>query len=287
MTKVDRLLHLAHGPFACTLDPQMGGALHNLTYAGRHFLRSAWRPVSAAETACFAMLPFCNRVSGEVRMNDKAWPIAPNFGTPPAPCHGDGWQSVWKIDEYSIHSAQLSLASRHPPFAYNASQTLNLSDEGLRMELSIRNEAEEVMPFGLGFHPYFPDPDMATLKFTAHRIWLEGPDRLPTEPVSVPPELDHASGGPISPHWRNNSYDDWAGLVQIDWSDGRRLSMQADAILSFLHVYRPPGQRFFCLEPQTHVSGAMGWAHGAMHGIAQLAPGATLQAAITLSPSLP
>jgi aldose 1-epimerase len=233
------------------------------------------------------MLPFCNRVSGEVRMNAKAWPIAPNFGTPPAPCHGDGWQSVWKIDEHSIHSAQLSLASRHPPFAYNASQTIALSDEGLRMELSIRNEAEEVMPFGLGFHPYFPDPDMATLKFTAHRIWLEGPDRLPTEPVSVPPELDHASGGPVSPHWRNNSYDDWAGLVQIDWSDGRRLSMQADAILSFLHVYRPPGQRFFCLEPQTHVSGAMGWAHGAMHGIAHLAPGATLQAGITLSPSLP
>ena len=280
------VISLSLGKLDCQIDPALGGAVLGLHYGGRPFLRPTVQGTKAVDSACFAMLPYCNRiVGGAVRLGKHAWPIKPNFGMPPAPCHGDGWQSAWTICDLTASSALLSLTSRAVPYAYRAEQCFELDSTGLRISMSIVNRGEITMPFGLGIHPYFPDPQNATVRFAAQRFWLEGPDRLPTEPISLPPELDAAAGLRISPHWRNNCYDGWDGKASIDWNDGRTLQL-AGSGFEVLHLFRPEAQDFFCLEAQSHVSGAMGWPDGTDYGIVALAPGASMAASLMLSPSL-
>lgn len=277
---------LSSGRLHCQIAPDLGGAILGMQLDGRHFLRATPQATSAAESAGFAMLPFCNRIAGgAVRMGEQAWAIEPNFGTPPMPCHGDGWQSAWAVRDRTANSVLLSLASRFAPYTYSAQQRIALENDGLHIALSVVNEGDVTLPFGVGFHPYFPDPDRAAMQFAAQRFWLEGPDKLPTEPISLPPELDASLGLPVSPHWRNNSYDGWSREALIDWDDGRRMRMSATG-LGVLHIYRPEGQAFFCLEAQSHVSGAAGWSDGTEHGMVALAPGESIDVSLRLAPSM-
>lgn len=93
------------------------------------------------------------------------------------------------------------------------------------------------------------------------------------------------SQGPLRAHIAANCYDGWNGKASIDWDDGRSLQL-AGSGFGVLHLFRPQGQDYFCLETQSHVSGAMGWPGGTDYGIVALAPGASMAASLMLSPSL-
>ena len=68
------------------------------------------------------------------------------------------------------------------------------------------------------------------------------------------------------------------------------LDVHADPPLSFLVVYTPPGQTFFCAEPVSHCTDAFNLAVQGRKdtGMAVLAPGATLtgRARFSIAPPL-
>jgi aldose 1-epimerase len=63
--------------------------------------------------------------------------------------------------------------------------------------------------------------------------------------------------------------------------------MTAQSPLDYLVIFTPPGRRFFCAEPVSHVTDAVNLA-AAGHpdtGLRILQPGETLTSAITLTPA--
>ncbi|MDX2102587.1 MAG: hypothetical protein SF002_08605 [Alphaproteobacteria bacterium] len=269
-------LRLATAQAMCEIDPALGAGVRRWCVAGVDYLRHAPAPSTARETGCYPLVPFCNRLGeGVARLGDAAWPVRPSFGDPPMACHGDGWLSIWRVAEAAATTATLVLESGEAPWRYHSTLTAALSDAALSLTLTVVNHSAETMPFGLGLHPFFADAEGATVQFAADTVWLEGPDLVPAHAIQVPPELDHRVGQPVPPVRRNLCYSGWDGVARLTWPDGRRLTMTAPGA-RHLHLFRLPDQSFLCLEPQTHLSGAMGWRDGPAHGVQPLAPGQQL-----------
>lgn len=274
---------LADGVLRVSLSPQ-GAALTGASWAGRAFL-STEGPGGAAS---FPMVPLCNRVAGNSFVfGGQRHRLRANTADP-LYLHGDGWLTLWQVDESGAARARLSFRQSSGPFRYRAVQEVALEDQSLHLRLSVRNEGAEPMPFGLGFHPYFPR-EGATLSFAAAARWSEGPNHLPLRREPVPADLDFALPRPLPETWQNNAYDGWDGKVAIRWP-GLALDLTADPAFGALMLYAPaaandpgrPGSGFFCVEPMSHLPDALN-APG-RPGLRTLAPGEELAAAIRMTP---
>lgn len=271
-------LTLEAGPIQALLAPRRGGAIATLRHAGRDLLRAGPPGAEGLPTdlGCFPMVPLCNRVrDNRLQLGDRSWPVRPNFPPQPLHVHGLGWTSAWQVVSAARDVVLLRLDAEEAPWRIRAEQRVAVTPEGLSVDLSVQNRAAEAMPFGLGLHPYFPVTPCMTLRFAARRFWLMDGDKLPCEPIAVPPELDHAAPRPCPATFRNNVYEGWDGLAEIAWPEhGLALEMRAD--VPHLMLFRPPGQPVVALEPMSHVPGAEGL------GWRALEPGGRMAARMTL-----
>jgi aldose 1-epimerase len=219
-----------------------------------------------SDTAMHPLLPFANRVPGNViDLVDPPLRLSPNVPGEACALHGIGWQRVWRvIDAHEDRcSLELIVSPKDWVFGFRATQSFGIADGEFRATLAIENTNDHPIPVGLGFHPYFTRRPGMKLQFKAGHFWLEGPGYLPTDPISLPPELDFSKPAPLPETWRNNGYSGWDGRAVIH-DPGRRLeiAMQASAPLRNLMFYTQPGEAFFCLEPQSHTTGAVTRARG-------------------------
>lgn len=281
------MIRLAGGEWTAELRPDLGGAITALRQGGRNVLRPTHEGATdPLETACFPLTPYANRIAGgrfvfdgrEVRL-----PVLDRFA--PHALHGDGWLKRWTTVETQVGRAVLELdggSDANWPWAYRARQTVSLSAEGLRVELSLTNASDTPMPAGLGLHPYFPRPKGARLTATTTGVWTGEdivPDRL-TAPAEVADWLgqvvDEAARGRLI----DNAYDGWTGRAVLADADGEtRVAASTDR----LHVYAPEGEAFCCLEPVTHRPDVFNQAAPGDGGFLVLAPGESLSLWMTVS----
>ena len=218
---------------------------------------AAMQAGDARQAAHFPMLPFVNRVPGNMlRCEGREFSVAPNTDEPLA-LHGTGWQGSWRVLSQSPEACEMELhAPTGFPFDFRASQKITLSDSALLIEPGLTNTSSHPIPVGLGFHPYFPRDQATRLQFNADWFWLEGPGHLPTDAIRTPPELSFAMSRALPDRWRANCYTGWTGPVVIDQpARGHRIEMIASKGLRDLMVYAPPGTGFFAVEPQSHTTG--------------------------------
>ncbi len=211
----------------------------------------------ARQSAHFAMLPYVNRVPGNVIVCDGTPIPMPRNTDEPLALHGAGWNGAWKVDRSGPDHCDMILhAPVGYPFEFRADQRIELSASSLTIRLSMTNTSTGPIPAGLGFHPYFPRDPQTQLQFHADWFWLEGPGHLPTDPIRVPPELDFSKLRLLPATWRANCYTGWSGgAMIIQPSMGYRVMMDASQNLRDLMFYAPPDYAFFALEPQSHTSG--------------------------------
>lgn len=243
------------------------------------------------DTSAFPLVPYGNRVGGNAfSFGGRDYRLTPNAGDRYR-LHGDGWLSDWTIEPATGSSATLALrhhADATAPWDYLARQTVTLEDRRLTLTLSVKNTGRDTLPFGLGWHPYFPLTPRTRLIAPASSVWLEGADHLPTEEVPLPTDLDFRKAAPLPDRWVNNSFEDWNGCARIDWPErSLTLKIDADPIFSRYVVYRPDTTRnpayagdWFCLEPMTHT--VDGFRMVKMGGLVPLCSGERLQGRITL-----
>ena len=239
----------------------------------------------------FPMVPYANRIEGNrFAFGGADWQVATNNPPERFNVHGTGWRSAWTLDRRSPDEARLTLDHEAPsdPYAYRAVQHVTLTPERLVVAMTLTNRGPRPMPFGFGLHPWFPRDDDATVSFHAERFWLEGPDGVATEPVTLPPELDFAVRRRLPSTWRNNGYGGWDGVAEIGFpSRGVGLRIEADPIFAHLMLYADPTKPFFCLEPQTNAPCAfnrVGQVDEAALGIIVLGPGETCGGSVRFTP---
>lgn len=256
-------------------------------------LRSSRTEAGPLESACFPLVPFGNRLrNNSFECVGKRFHLTPNVDFDPLYLHGDGWINPWTIVEQDRHRIVLRYrhgANASNPYDYEAEQVFALDNERLRLTLSVVNHGARVLPFGLGWHPYFPLTPQTTLMAPARRYWTEGPGHLPVEAAAIPGDLDFSLPRRLPERWINNMFEDWSGNAQIHWPEsGMSLEMTASAALRHAMIFRPAtdpaADAWFCLEPMSHLADGHAMTDGG--GLVQLEPQQSFSVALELHPIL-
>ncbi|HEY4192216.1 MAG TPA: aldose 1-epimerase [Mesorhizobium sp.] len=268
-----------------------GGSILRLDQGAVPLLRPADDDALPIDSACYPLVPFGNRVRGNrFTFQDKAYTLAPNTDWDAHYLHGEGWRSDWRV--VNRQEDRLVLSHEHDgssmPWIYSAEQRFNLRPDMIELEISVTNRGNEAMPFGLGWHPYFPMTPQTTLHTRTGRMWTEEAGWLPGKAVDLPQDLDFSAPKGLPDHWVNNGFEDWSGEARIDWPErGRALRVEAAPLfrVMFLFVsstsFDPSYRRdFFALEPMSHL--ADGHNMPDLGGLAPLAPGESLSGSLRL-----
>ena len=261
MTSDEGLLVLQHQQTRLTLDPRRGGVIRELRWRDWDILRPT--PAGAGDdpfdTACFAMVPFVNRVAnGRFTFDGQAVRLARNWSKDPHPIHGDGWRSPWVVTAAAQGQATLKFegGANEWPWRYSCEQRFELAPDGVSIELSIRNLSRTPMPAMLGLHPYFPDAGRARMEAQLPRVWLADSAALPVQEVATPADWSFTPGRAVQGVALDHGFSGWNGIARLSWPDHRVTVSTSDC--QFLHIYTPSGRDFFCVEPQTAAPGALG-----------------------------
>ncbi len=285
-------LELRSGAARLGVAPDIGGGVADLAVdmPGRGLV-PVLRPWAGPSAGPFGLgmnllAPFSNRVSGGgvTGPDGRFHPVAPNLDGEPLPIHGDAFQKPWQVAERTDARARLVLADGAiGPFRYAAEAVYALSPHGLDVALEMTNAGPE-LPFGGGFHPWFPRLPGTRLHFAASGLWLEDDRHLPTRhiPPAKMPDWDFSTPRALPRGWINNAFTGWDGQAAIHQPDqGMRLDIAAPGLGTAI-VYSPDeAADFFCFEPVSHPVDAHNLP--GRPGLRMLAPGAALRLELTLS----
>ena len=284
------MITLADGDLRLELLHDLGAAVATLRYQGRDVLRPT--PAGAEDpfdTAAFALVPFANRIAdGHFRTEDREVRIPRNAPGQEHPLHGHAWRKPWRVE--SLEREHVVLSFEHPadswPWHYTASQILTLRGDSLEVTLSVENRDTTPMPVGLGWHPYFHKGRGAQLKAHVEGVWLTDEEFLPVRLAHGTRFGQWDRGDELArAELIDHCHTGWPGVAEILLPEERlRLALTASRGLRWLHIYSPPDQDFFCVEPVSQMPNAVNRsAPAAMTGHHLLAPAARFDARVTLS----
>jgi aldose 1-epimerase len=272
------ILTLCRGHMSATVCPDIGGALASLRWRGIDLLRPAPEDATVRQMGMFALLPYSNRI-GHGRLPGET-PLRANFPPEPHSVHGFGWQRSWQVTQAGPEHARLELAHSPDldwPFACHAALAFSLSDDGVALQLSLRNADTRAMPAGLGFHPYFPVDQSTRLRAHWDLRWELDDAHLPTHAAPLTRLDDFRRPRPVSAWVVDNCFTGWDGSAMLDYAT-HSVHIGAGPECPHLVCFRPgDGRPFIALEPVSHVSNAHQLQERGVSGtgLRILAPGAT------------
>jgi aldose 1-epimerase len=279
---------LRRGDLRLELLPWVGGAVRSFAFRGHDLLRPATPGADdPLQTALFVMLPFANRIAhGVFRFEGSETHLARGRADPLHALHGHGWLKPWTVAALGEDRATLTFTHDRDdwPWSYAAQQIVVLTQDGLRIELSLINRDSNPMPYSMGFHPYFPKTVKTRLTAKADGVWLSDDTLIPTRHAEPSHFLDLAHGAllaeaPFVDHCQTG----WNREVTIDQPDlGLEVTLSASEALGFLHLYLPRDQPFFCAEPVSAMPDAFNHPEPS-NGLRVLAPGRMAHVSMTLT----
>lgn len=181
-----RPLDLSAGAARLRVLPAQGAALAGLWVGTRPVLRpmTAKGPFAASS---IILAPFSNRVSRAFPWDGSMISLPRNLGSEAFPIHGDAFQRSWTVTTAGPSNAVLDLPDgAFGPLLYSARQVIAPAPDGLELTLTLTSRADQALPFGLGFHPWFPRDGATRLQFQARAVWLEDDRHLPVSPDPAP-----------------------------------------------------------------------------------------------------
>ena len=231
---------------------------------------------------CNLLVPFSNRVSGGgFEHGGRFHPIAPNVPGEAFPLHGDGFGAVWTVRDHDRRAARLTHRGAIGPFRYRAEVRYRLEGGALHAALAMTNTGAP-LPFGGGFHPWFPRGPATRVAFHATGVWTETAEHLPDAHLPLDRHRGRAFDDlrPPPDGWINEGYTGWDGRATIAQGDVT-LTLTAAPPLGTLLVHSPGRDAgFVCLEPVSHPVDALNLP--GRPGLVTLGPGETLVLSMTL-----
>ncbi|MEM6382635.1 MAG: aldose 1-epimerase [Pseudomonadota bacterium] len=274
------MIELEAGDARCVVVPELGAAIASLTVGDRPVLRSTdAKPADEAfELACNLMVPFSNRINGGFTVDGTFYRLDPNRTDQPYAIHGDGFQKAWAVERQSGTEASLTLEGAYGPLIYSARVDYQLTAGALTSVLTLTSRADDMLPFGGGFHPWFPRSDHTRLKAKLTGFWPAGADKLPTSAVEQPVPIDFDFSEPtrLPTGALDNGFSGWDGSAHIDQGEDAVSVSITSSTLDHAIIYAPsPEAGFFCFEPVSHPINAHNLP--GMPGLKLLAPGERLR----------
>lgn len=262
------MLTLAGGTYTARIAPQAGAIVAALDWRapdGRSqpllHAPAGLEPQTATPNrfGSWAMLPFANRAFDSLVDDGKERFTVP-ANDPSGTIHGFGWQSDWQVEQHDPgHTVLVHRRSAGPdPYRYLARQEIRLDEGGMTVELSLTNEANRALPFGMGLHPWFPCAPDTKLGMTATGALVFG-DKFRATGTRAFQDGGPYAGKPTfrQPEESAWSFLGWDGTARIETpSSGLAITITASESLRCPVVWAPAGADFLCVEPQSHAAGA-------------------------------
>jgi aldose 1-epimerase len=270
-------LELRAGALRLALRPDLGGCIARPGWASCRCCaarpRSAW-----SARGCRAATRWCRTptawATGASAGTGTSTTTEPNFDDSPHSVHGVGWLRPWAVAQADATQAQLVYrheADAHWPFAFSARQVFALGPDALHVAMSIRNEAAEPAPAGLGWHPYFPKRTRSRLHAEVSARWeSDSATQLPTRRVP-----QSGIDGDVAHLDFDHCFEGWQGMARLR---DEKLGLRLSSSLPYLVVFTPQQRDYWCVEPVSHVSNAVHMSDPAAHGLRTLMPGETFEA---------
>lgn len=281
--RADAPLILRQGGLRLVLAPALGGAVLSFSRSGQDLLRPT--PAGAddvLQSACFPLVPYANRIAhGRFTFGGRTAQLPPNMAGQAHPLHGDGWRARWRVEAQDAASAVLAFDAPGSawPWRYAVRQRVRLIPAGVVLELEVTNRDAAPGPFGIGFHPYFRNAGQARLTAATAGAWMSDAEVLPTRWAAGAPFADWSAGAAVrGRELIDHCHTGWTGEARIELGPDRPvLRLAASPEFSDLHIYAPPAEDFFCVEPVSHAPNALNAADPVAQGMRVLAPGESLR----------
>lgn len=245
------------------LRPSVGGALtHFIDLTGPQpvdlLRRSKPGFTDVLDSAGFALVPFCNRVrDGRFHFGGHDVRLAPNMPGQKHPLHGQGWRGVWTVEDSGASFAQLAFrhAAGEWPWSYEARLRVTLAERALILTLEAQNLSDDVMPCGLGLHPYYPCNGRTVLDTEATYVWTVDDEVMPVERIPATGRYELRDRR-ICGQGLDNGYDGWSADALISWPDrGRALRLTSSA--PRFQLFSPREGGLIAAEPVTNANAAL------------------------------
>lgn len=293
----NELIKIARGDLRVEIDPDYGGRV--TAFHGKNGTeRTDWfiptpdrgRDVGAPHpSGMFPLVPFSNRIEDAVfEFEGTPYRLRATEAGGGNAIHGHGCRASWEVASQGRSSAMLTY--RHDgtdwPSAYRVTQSFDLRDEGLVVDLAVYNDGVSTMPVGLGLHPFFPLRDGVRLTAQFTTIWPPVRGKIPDRSEPLPQDLKFAGGLEI-PSDLDMGFGGWNGMARIDWpSNGMALEIACRGPVEHAIVYTPREQDFFCVEPVTHATNAINLAAAGVRwtGARQIHAGESFDVSVSFRP---
>lgn len=238
--------------------------------------------------ASFALVPWSNRLAdARFTFGGRTYPLKPN--TPEGyAIHGDVRKRRWRVVAKSATTLELAFASRdfadvNFPFPFEVTLHFSLDGATFAAAIALTSRADEPMPAGMGFHPYYrrtllDDAERVELQAVAPRAYRELVPVHPAVPIAA--DQDFSRGRALGDQDFDTCFAGWDGKATITWPGSRvRAHVACDATLDHMILFAPPGKPFFALEPVSNSNNGFNLAAlgDPDAGMRVLAPGETLR----------
>ena len=252
-----------HG-YDLVIDVDKGASLLSLSWTrpdGRPFevLHPCPPALPAQNVGSFVMAPFTNRIDqGRFDLADRTVRLPQNRPADALAIHGFSRDRAWQVLEATERTICLiDRADSNPaPFAYSLIQTVTIGPAGVDLRLALTNEAQERLPYGFGFHPWFHKEPQTHLSFIAETAFGRDGRGFAQDPAPFAERDRFAAGIDVAAlPWFDAHFSGWnARSAVIEWrATGVRMVLSATGALGNLHVYVPDDRPVLCVEPVSHV----------------------------------
>ena len=287
-------VELAGGGYRVAVDPAHGGAILSAVWrngAGDDFAVLAPQDdgLPPFKAGCFAMLPFANRIAdGRFQFAGRDYELPVNLPDENMAIHGFGRNHPWKQSGHADDSVVLEqdFGDEGNPYRYHARQEIAAGAHGIRIALSVRNEGNDPMPFGIGLHPWFRKTGGTTLAFSSNGSFARDGRGLPVLPSRSIAAFDADTPSALDGFPRfDGFFQSWeprrARIVRPE--DGIAIEIAADGAFRHLHVFVPDDRPVLCAEPVSHAPDAINRPElGGANAMHVLAPGEELAGTMTI-----
>lgn len=292
---METLLYLKNDYIEVAVSPEVGGSIYSFRYKkdGEWLDIMRWTTEEAlqnADTGRFAsynLFPYSNRIeNARLKFKGKVYQLEVNFDDGHA-IHGEAWLKPWKVVEAEEDRLLLEFNSKDFdniswPFPFQARIEYRIEDKDFIVKTFIRNTGNELMPVGMGIHPYF----MRDLKGEEEKVVLKmetmgvypGETQIPTGHwVEAPGKWNFTLGRYLPTEFVDHCFRVGEGPIEISWEKSNvKLTIERDAVFKHIVLYCPIGERFFALEPVTNCNNGFNMAEEGIEdtGTIELEPGA-------------
>ena len=181
---------------------------------------------------------------------DKYISLARTHPLEPDTIHGEGWINKWKIEKKSKASINVSFTHSGKnsfPHKYQVYQKFSLYKKSLKISVKLINLDQMSFYCGIGFHPWFNISDKSKIFSNSFSYIKKIKNKYIAKQLTKKKSLD------LNKFKVDSTFINWNGKSKLILSDDIKIEIINRKNINNLHVYSPPKENFFCIEPVTNI----------------------------------